>query len=276
MALLPTSYSVTLHHLSPGAKAAGMGFPDEQLPAVSPEQLEAILRSLAEVASGLTIYEPSNPEVRIKNEREVLVVRPRYRRLCLVGRENSLRGEDHSVDLILAAAAGSLEPSVAFVPVRPTERPATPAAAAARTTSFNTYVGVGGMGEWIKIGGLLILILGCLGTGAWLLMKPPKSLAPNFKYMPADDSSALLAKAAGEYRTGTQPGDRRLVIGADGTLRLGKYGAAQAITEESVRTIRGAIQDGQSGLATSDPYLMIVRDPDTVVLYGQAYKRVQP
>ena len=266
-----TNYSVTLHHLAPGAKAAGLGYPDEQLPVVTATQLGELLHALSEVAAGLTIYEPSNPEIRIKNEREVLVVRTRYRRLCLVGRENALRGEDHSIALILAAAAGVAEPELTFVPVRPNERPATQGPVATRNYAPPDH---GGVPEWVKVSLLAILILGCFGTGAWLLLKPARSLAPNFKYMSASDSVALLAKAAGEYRTGTQPGDRRLVVSADGTLRIAKYGAAQAIAEESIRTIRGAIQNGQPGLATSDPYLMQVKDADTVVLYGQAYKRV--
>lgn len=273
MATPSTFFSVTLHHLAPGATAAGVGYPDEQMPAVTSAQLAELLQALSHIASRTTIYEPSSPEIRIKAEREILVVRIRYRRLCLVGREVSLRGEDHSIARILAAAAGVEEPEVVFVPVQPSERP--PAHTHAHTTSSSRpHQASTGVLEWIKIGLLSALIVGCLGTGTWLLLKPPQGLAPNFKYMPAADSTALLARAAGEYRTGLRAGDRRVVIGADGTLRLAKYGEAQAILEESVRTIRGAIQNGQPGLATGDPYLMLVKDPETVVLYGATYKRV--
>jgi hypothetical protein len=269
MASPTTTFSVTLHHLAPGATAAGVGYLDEQLPAVTTTQLAELLQALSKIASRATIYEPSNPEIRIKAEREILVVRTRYRRLCLVGREITLRGEDHSVARILAAVAGVDEPEIEFVPVQPSERPPPTV-----TPGSRPHFSPGGLSEWIKITLLSVLILGCLGTGTWLLVKPPQGLAPNFKYMPAAESTALLARAAGEYRTGTQPGDRRIIIAADGTLRLAKYGVAQAIAEESVRTIRGAIQNGQPGLATSDPYLMVVRDPETVLLYGAAYKRV--
>lgn len=270
MATPSTFYSVTLHHLAPGATAAGVDYPDEQMPAVTTAQLGDLLQALSNIAARTTIYEPSSPEIRIKAEREILVVRIRYRRLCLVGREASLRGEEHSIARILAAAAGIEEPEIEFIPVQPSERPPIHSP----TSASRPTLAPAGISEWIKIGLLSLLIVGCLGTGTWLLLKPPHGLAPNFKYMPAADSTALLARAAGEYRTGSQAGDRRLIIAADGTLRLAKYGPAQAIAEESVRTIRGAIQNGQPGLATSDPYLMLVKDPETVVLYGATYKRV--
>lgn len=264
------TYSVTLHHLAPGAKAAGLGYADEQLPAVTPAQLVEMLHALGGVALGLTIYEPSNPEIRIKTDREVVVIRTRYRRLCFVGRETQLRGEDHSVAMIMAVISGVAEPEI-VVPVA-SAKPGSASPTASRSFSPPS----GGVPEWAKLAVLIVLSLAAVGTGVWMLTKPPKNLAPRFKLLAAAESSALLAKAAGEYRTGTQEGDRRLVIGADGTLRIAKYGPAQSIAEEVIRTARGASQNGQPGLATSDPYLMLVRDADTVVLYGQTYKRIMP
>jgi hypothetical protein len=271
MPLPTTLFSVTLHHLAPGATAAGLGYAEEQMPAVSVTQLAELLEALSLIAGSMTIYEPSSPEIRIKTDREVLVVRTRYRRLCLVGRESALRGEEHSVARIMAVVSGVEEPEITYIPTRPSERPSAPAPVGTRA-----YASASGVPEWIKLALLSVLILACLGTGVWLLVKPPAGLAPNFKYMPAEESTALLARAAGEFRTGIQAGDRRLIIAADGTLRLAKYGPAQAIAEESVRTIRGAVQNGQPGLATSDPYLIQVKDADSVVMYGQTYKRVAP
>src|SRR5688572_3094981 len=132
MATPTTFFSVTLHHLAPGAVAAGVGYPDEQMPAVTTAQLGDLLQALSNIAARTTIYEPSSPEIRIKAERETLVVRIRYRRLCLVGREISLRGEDHSVARILAAVAGVDEPEIEFIPVQPSERPPPPIAASSR------------------------------------------------------------------------------------------------------------------------------------------------
>jgi hypothetical protein len=264
------TYSVTLHHLAPGAKAAGLGYADEQLPAVTPPQLVEMLHALGEVALGLTIYEPSSPEIRIKTDREVVVIRTRYRRLCFVGRETQLRGEDHSVTMIMAVVSGVAEPEI--VPVVPAAKTSSTSPVGSRSFSPPS----GGIPEWVKLAVLVVLSLAAAGTGVWMLTKPPKNLAPRFQLLAAAESSALLARTAGEYRTGTQPGDRRLVLGADGTLRIAKYGPAQAITEEIIRTARGASQNGQPGLATNDPYLMLIKDADSVVLYGQTYKRVAP
>ena len=275
MAVPAPTFSVTLHHLAPGAKAAGLGFADEQLPAVTAPQLVELLHALSEVAAGLTIYEPSNPEIRIKTEREVVVVRTRYRRLCFVGREAQLRGEDHSIPLIMAVASGVAEPELAALPSRAAERPSS-STSPVGPRNYAAPASGGLLPDWAKLALLVVLSLACIGTGVWMLVKPAKTFAPKFKLMSVDESRLLLAKVAGEYRTGTQPGDRRLIIDASGTLRLAKYGPAQAVAEEIIRTARGVTQNGVPGLATPDPYMLTVKDPDGVVFYGQTYKRVVP
>jgi hypothetical protein len=263
-----TPYSVTLHHLAPGAAAAGLGYPDEQLPAVSNTQLRELLTALSLVASRLTIYEPSAPEIRIKTDREVYVVRTRYRRLCFVGREAVLRGEEHSIDYILGTISGLAEPELKTAAPRVFERPASVNQASVRLSSGS------GFPDWAKITVMLVLSAACLVGGVWMLFRPARTLAPKYTLLSSPDSSVLLNRVAGEYRTGTQEGDRRLIIGPDGTLRIAKYGPAQAIAEEIIRTARGAQLEGQPALATSDPYVMLIKDTDSVVLYGQSYKRV--
>ena len=262
------NYSVTLHHLAPGAAAAGLGYPDEQILTVTTAQLRELLMALSHVASRLTIYEPSAPEIRIKTDREVYVVRTRYRHLCFVGREAVLRGEEHSIDFIIGTITGLDEPELKAAAPRVFERPTSANLAGARLSSG------AGVPEWIKITLMLILSAAFLVGGLWMLFRPVRTLAPNYTLLSAPDSSALLNRVAGEYRTGIQEGDRRLIIGPDGTLRIAKYGPAQAIAEEIIRTARGAQLDGQHALATSDPYVMLVKDADSVVLYGQNYKRV--
>lgn len=267
------TYSVTLHHLAPGATAAGVGYPDEQLAAVTAEQLDELLKALAEVASRLTIYEPATPEIRVKTDREIYVVRTRYRRLCFVGREALLRGEEHSIPFILATITGTGEPEVKVAVPRTFERPSSaspagPASGSAAPTAESTS-----SSQWTKITVLLVLIAACLGGGLWMLLRPARSVAPKFSRMNATESSALLSRVAGDYQTGTGEGDRRLIIGSDGTLRIAKYGPNRAIAEEIVRTAQGALQDGKPALATTDPYVMLIKD-DTIVFYGQTYRRI--
>jgi len=267
------TYSVTLHHLAPSAREAGLQYPDELLSAVSVEQLTDLLQSLEELAGRLTIYEPSAPEIRIKTEREILVVRTRYRRLCFVGHETALRGEVHDISYILGTITGHSTPITRpVINPRTFERP--PSAIPLRPLSRGGETGGGGFPDWIKIALLVAVSLACVGSGVWMLFRPARSLAPKFTLMPATEAVTLLVRVAGQYQTGDQSGDRRLIIGPDGTLRIAKYGAEQAIAEEIIRTARGATQDGKPALVTSDPYVMLINDADTVTLYGQLFKRV--
>src|SRR5262245_30355758 len=107
------TYSVTLHHLAPGATAAGLAYPDVHLTAVTVSQLRELLDSMDYLAQRLTPYEPSMPEIRVKAERDAFVIRTRHRQLWFVGWEVALRGEDHSVDFILATITGSALPAKA-------------------------------------------------------------------------------------------------------------------------------------------------------------------
>ena len=261
-------YSVTLHHLAPGAAAAGLGYPDEQILTVTTAQLRELLMALSQVASHLTIYEPSAPEIRIKTDREVYVVRTRYRHLCFVGREAVLRGEEHSIDFIIGTITGLAEPELKAAAPRVFARPTSANLAGARLSAGT------GIPDWVKITLMLILSAAFLVGGLWLLFRPARTLAPKYTLLSAPDSSVLLNRVAGEYHTGNQEGDRRLIIGPDGTMRIAKFGKDQAIAEEIIRTSRGAQLDGQPALATSDPYVMTIKDADNVVLYGQNYKRV--
>jgi hypothetical protein len=266
-----STYSVTLHHLSPGARDAGLDFPDEVMSGVSAEQIAELLQALETLAGRLTIYEPSSPEIRVKTEREILVIRTRYRRLCFVGHETALRGEEHSIPYIMGAITGHTAP-VARPVINPRvfERP--PTAIPVRPPVRGG--GGGGFPDWAKIAVLLVVSLAFVGSGVWMLFRPARSLAPKFTLLPATEGVSLLSRVAGQYQTGNQPGDRRLIIGPDGTLRIAKYGAEQTIAEEIIRTARGATEGGKPALVTTDPYVMLINDADSVTLYGQVFKKV--
>jgi hypothetical protein len=266
----PATYHVTLHHLAPGAVAAGLAHPDTHLPTVPLSELREMLYSLADVAANLTIYEPSTPEIRIKTDREIFIIRTRYRRLCFVGYENALRGEEHTVAYILTTITGTAE-TTKEAPARPsTPIAATPAPAAP------TPVEAGGPPRWLKIAAMAVIIIGCNATAAWLLFSPPKTIAPKFVLLSPAESATLIAKVAGEYRTGSGEGDRRLVIDTTGTARLAKFGPNQALTQPTTKTVRGALVDGQQALITNDPASITLKDADTLVLFGNTYKRYNP
>jgi len=261
-------YSITLHHLSPDAKAAGLSYPDEHLLAVSIGQLRELLYALSEVAARQTIYEPSSPEIRIKTDRDVFVVRTRYRRLCFIGWEAMLRGEDHSVAYILSAITGGTEHGKVLPKV---ERPAP----SYRPQSAPT-IESGGIPRWVKIAVLAVLIIGINATAIWLLLRPPPNFAPKFTLLPEFESTALLNKVAGVYQTGPHEGDRRLVIESDGTLRFAKFGPRKALLDVTVKTSRGGLTEGHAALVTSDPDVITIKDADTLMAYGTTYKRATP
>ncbi len=269
MATATPTYNVTLHHLAPGAVAAGLAYPDEQLPAVPLNQLREMLYALSELSSRLTIYEPSAPEIRIKTDREVFVVRTRYRRLCFVGYETTLRGEEHSVAYILTTITGTTETAKAPEP-RISERPAV---ASSRSP---LEAPAGRFPRWAKIAVMAVIIVGCNGTAAWMLLRPPNTLAPKFTLMTPSESATLLAKVAGEYRTGSLEGDRRLIIDTIGTARLAKFGPNLSPSQPTTKTVRGALVDGQPALITNDPAAVVLKDADTIVLFGNTYKRHAP
>lgn len=261
-----TAYSVTLHHLAPDAKAAGLAYPDEQLLNVTVPQLRDLLISLSEVAAHLTIYEPAAPEIRIKTDRDVFVIRTRYRRLCFVGWETILRGEDHSIGFILSTVTGNQE--LIKLPAKAERAPLTGAPRGSSTPSVQS----GGIPRWAKIATLAVLILGINGVTAWMLLRPPPSLLPKHELLSESESRALLIKAAGTYETGAEPGDRRLVIDTSGKLLLGKLNAQRAIAEERSKLARGALVDGRPALITGDAVVQL-KDADTVVMYNTTYRR---
>lgn len=271
MANATPTYSVTLHHLAPGAVAAGLAYPDEQLSAVSLGQLRELLYALGELASHLTIYEPSAPEIRIKTDREVFVVRTRYRGLCFVGYEAALRGEEHSVAYILTTITGTTETAKAPEP-RSTERPASanPLGGGARAEEADRFP------RWLKVTMMMVVIIACNGTAAWLFFRPPTTIAPKFTLLSPADSAALLGRVAGEYRTGSQEGDRRIIIDTIGTARLAKFGPNLAAGQLTTKTVRGALVDGRPALVTNDPAAVVLKDADTIVLFGNTYKRHNP
>jgi hypothetical protein len=258
------NYSVTLHHLSPDATAAGLALPDEQLQAVTAAQLTTLLQALAVVASRLTIYEPSTPEIRVKTEREIFVIRTRYRRLCFVGWESILRGEDHTVAFIMSTITGNLE-AAKVVPKVVERYVPTPVATGAGAAP-------GGVPRWLKVAVLAVLIVGFNGATAWMLLRPPPSLVPKHELMSDSESRALLQRVSGEFETGAAEGDRRVLINPNGELRLAKFGPQRAIREERTKTARGALVNGRAALVTGDGVIEI-KDNDTVVLFGTTYRR---
>jgi hypothetical protein len=289
------TYNVMLHHLSADAKSVGVNYTNEPLIGVSVGQLRVLLQGLGEVAAKLTIYEPATPEIRIKTERSAFVVRTRHRRLCLLGWENKLRGEEHTIGLILSTITGSQEPvktgteaerrgsssplpsasgSGSNSPLRAGSNAPIASESNPPFSSAETDKETRGLPRWAKIAGLAVLIVGFNALTVWLVFfQTPASPMPKTEPVPEFESGALLSKAAGEYETGDQEGDRRLIIEPTGGIRIAKYGPERAILQETTKTARGGSLGGRTVLVTSDPTTIEIKDVNTVVYFGTTYRR---
>ncbi|MBI2497734.1 MAG: hypothetical protein HYV75_07445, partial [Opitutae bacterium] len=100
-------------------------------------------------------------------------MRTRYRQLCLVGWETTLRGEEHSVPYIVTTVGGGVPELTRMAPVK-VERPpsVSPAGAEARTVAA-------GSARRVKIAIMTVLILVFNGATAWMLFKPAPTLTPS-------------------------------------------------------------------------------------------------
>lgn len=289
------NYNVVLHHLSPDAKSAGVNYVNEPLMGVSAAQVRTLLQGLSEVAARSSIYEPAAPEIRIQTERSAFVVRTRYARLCLLGWENKLRGEEHTIGLILNTITGTVEETKAGAkgerrgssspwpgassaesdPLLPTGADSTQATASNPPSGPAVTAGeTRGWSRWAKIAGLGILIAGFnAATIGLIFFQTSESPTPKTQPLAEFESGAFLSKAAGEYQTGDQEGDRRLIIEPLGTLRVAKYGPGRAILQETIKTARGGSLNGRTVLVTSDPTTIEIKDANTVVYFGTTYRR---
>ena len=257
--MTPQTFHLILHHLSADAKVASAAQPDHDLPGASIEKVRELLVALAATAMHLPAKSAAAPEIRIRSGKDTLQVRVSEGQLRFVSWETKAGGVGLTVDQIIARvqlSAPRLEPA-AKRPVRmhaPAETPEK-------------------IPRWIKVTGLIAAILAINSVTVWMLLKPPPDLLSEFELLPAGASHELLASLAGDYETGTREGDRRLTILPDGALQLSKYGQKRAVVEENTKTARGALTSGKPALLTDDPYLLEVKDPNTVVLYGDTYKR---
>jgi hypothetical protein len=285
-----TNFHVTLHHLSPDAKTVGVAYTNEQLAEVTPAQLRVLLHALSNAAARLSLYEPATPEIRIKTERSAFVVRTRHRRLCLVGWEARLRGEEHSISHILSTVTGTAA-EAAKTPTEPDRTGASGSNSPLGSGGSKSPLGTesnppfpsakeaesettGGLPRWAKIAGLAALIVGFNATTIYLVFyRTGPSLAPQSTPVAEFETGALLAKAAGEYETGGLEGDRRLIIEPSGNVRVAKYGPERAILQETTRTAKGGTVKGKVMLITSDPATIELKDQDSVIYFGTTYRR---
>jgi hypothetical protein len=255
----PLVFKITSQHLSADARKVGTAFGIIVTPDVTPEHLRRLLATVATVQPS---SEPdANPELRIESQHSRFLVKPSEGRLRLHSWTTRVGGLELSVDeayqIIIEAHPTH--------PTAPSGAPGGPAPQAATPAKPTT--------PKAKIAILAALILGVNAVTAWMLVKPQPSLLPAFELLPPDKGQRLFGEVAGEYETGAEAGDRALEIGRDGKVKLKEYGPFRAVLGESVMTFQGATAGGRPALVVPARAVIEVRDPNTLVLFGDTYRR---
>jgi hypothetical protein len=129
----------------------------------------------------------------------------------------------------------------------------------------------------IIAGVMLLLGLGLNGYTVYsafyvddINLSPPLTLVTDPRAA-AEKRDAL----AGSYATGSMAGDRIILISADGTLRLQEIGSKGGIRRETLHKFSIGTRDQKLYLGLKPRGQIEVGNRDTLVLYGDSYRRTQ-
>ena len=249
----PPQFTVTLHHLAPDAKQAGVDFADVELAAIPAEKLHELLEGLASLAPGVAY--PVVPELRVA---------ARDGHFFVQVKDGRIRFSSWS----LRTGASDLTPDQIFEAITGTAREGAEVLARSRNSG-----GTEPKGRYLKIALLAVAIVGSNGVTAWVLTRPAPDLLPEYRLLETAPGRRLLSEITGDYETGSGEGDRRLIIRPDGTVRWAKYGRDRSIIEEVTLTSQPAQTRDRRALLTSERALIEVADVAALVYYGDTYRR---
>ncbi len=250
MTATSTDFSVTLHHFAPDGARAAADLPDVELPAVSAEQLRALLRGLAQLAP--TIQYPAAPELRIAAADGRFLVQVKDGRIRFTSWSLRAGGSELTPEEIFRAITG--EELNDFGP------------GGARETKSRLPKGV-------KIALLALAILGTNAITAWVLTRPPADALPEYRRLDPEPAQRMWAEVAGTYETGAEEGDRRLTIKTGGDVNWSKYAADLTLDEQTTLKAEAVLLAGRPALLTSTRAPIEVKDALTVIFYGDTYRR---
>lgn len=248
-------YVVTLKHLARDGATAAANLPEVQLNYIPGKQLKALLEAVEALAPSITF--PVEPELRIAGPAGRFVVNLKAGELQLVSWSAANSGGHYNAGEIFAIIAGT----------------------ATAESLRESAAGSGGFfGSLLEGKGSMILmalvIVALNGFTVWTLAKPKKTLVPKFEVLASEPAQRLLGEIAGVYVTGTVPGSRRIEIQTNGTVSRYKLGAGQTLISPQTFTVTPAKVSGQPALITSKKTVISVRDPLSLVMFGDTYLRV--
>ncbi len=246
-----TNYAVTLHHLAPDLSWSSATAPDHELKNLSAAKLRMLIESLVQLAP--KVQYPAAPELRITAPGGRFLVQVKDGKVKFTSWSLRAGGTELTPEQIVAAITGE-----------PLDPRGLPGGAPAK----------GRLPKSVKLALLALVIVGSNATTAWIAMKPKPTLLPPLRAMDQAPGERLLASVAGEYAMGSQPGDRTLTIKKDGAVRWFKLGADGKIEEdESFTTKPVQVEPGATPGLLAENAVIEVKDPITVVFYGDTYRR---
>lgn len=245
-------YMVALRHLSPDVKKAGADLADAQLNYVSAKQIHALLESAAALAPSVT--PPADPELRISGATGKFVVQIKAGGLHFVSWASSKQ------------TGGKLTPAQIVATITGAD-----IGGGKRQTA---EVASGGFGQSVNVGMLSVAIIAVNLFTFWFMTRPPRTRLPAYTLMQAGPAERLLTDVAGVYETGGAPGDRRMEIQKDGAVERIKFGPQRAPAVKQTFTVKAAEASGKPALVTSKKSMITIKDPLSVVLFGDTYQRV--
>jgi hypothetical protein len=246
-------FTVTLHHLSPDAKQAGIEFPDLEIPAVPEKKLRDLIRSLAALAS--KNLGAAAPELRISAPQGRYIVRIAEGQLRITSWDIRVGGTSFSADQVFGLITGA-------------------DAAAEESAEVGSPLSAKRSSRGL-LALLAVLVLGTNVFTAWWMTRPPEPpFLPEFTPLQPEQAERLMADAAGDYRTGTAEGDRTLTITRDAKVRWAKFGPKQTMVESADLKVRAVQSRGQRALLADEQALITVADPATLIFYNETYRRV--
>lgn len=251
-------FQISLRHLSSDAKKAGATLPDVQLNHVSLKQLRTLLESAAAIAG--TVAYPAEPELRLTAPHGKFVVQIKAGNLNFISWSSTTKvGGVISPAQIIAAVSGEEPEKVVYASSPATSSGSGGASLGSLTPKFNMIM-------------MIVAIVLVNTFTIWFVTRPTKTLAPKFTLLAPEPAERLLSDVAGVYET--RGGERRLEIARNGGVQRIKFGKERAVAQKQSYTVQAALAAGQNALVTDRKSLITIKDPSTIVLFGDTYQRV--
>jgi hypothetical protein len=248
-----TLYMVTLKHLARDGKKAAADLPEVQLSYINARQLRTLVEAVA--ALGPSVEYPAEPELRVTTPEGKFVVQLKGGKLNLISWSSAHKGGEYSAARIVAILTGEEAQEVERAYAGPAER--------------------SGLRGRFAIAALLVGIVAVNSFTIWFLAQPKKSLLPRYTLLAHEPAQRVLENVAGVYETGPNPGDRRLEIDKTGKAQRYKFGTERKPVAPQSFTVQPADAGGKTALLTSRKTMITVKDPVSVVMFGDLYQRVQ-